>query len=627
MQSPQELTLDRYLRKRSPLDPPQAVKIAIDIASQLSPSGDSMLVHPGRILVHRDGTVRLLPPAAEELALPAIVEFPAYASPEEIRGAKPDLRSGLYSLGCTLFELLAGHPPFTSADPREVLHAHLEKPVPDLKQAAPAVSDRLAGAVMDLLAKDPELRIQTPGELVRRLKQSLASTPGGSSHAAAPPAVRPASPRSPALPPSPTLTPSPRPSLSTARPTPPGRATDPLPEKSIPVQRSRPATPRKASPGAPQPARGPAKPAPAASSRAGRSIPGRRNGAGASSARRGADARGMASRTPLRKTRGRGIPDLDADLDADLAEDAEDLGPEPPRRRRFLFTIGGGVIGILVSLLVVRARDTDVRERKIEIENRLADESKKEHVRRKQFFTAEYEKKRRDVQLALASIAKMPAEEKQDAYFSGMKAHWMSPGGFQFGEELAKVWVPPTAKASQETPEAARAYEAQLQEAKKLHSEGKIARARDKLITDVHLHKKHEEEIRQYQKQWEDEYVAKWEADKVQVDRLAREGKPDEAVEILRAAEVYGDEQIRKEADKMVTSIQSQVVLQGGAKGSDEKDEEGSLDEEPEKDAGETDEKATDNEPEGKPDEPPVDEGAGEPEGGGTEESSGGDGA
>ncbi|HVR72854.1 MAG TPA: hypothetical protein VMT52_00910, partial [Planctomycetota bacterium] len=414
MQSPQELTLDRYLRKRSPLEPPQAVKIAIEVASQLSPTGDSMLVHPGRILVHRDGTVRLLPPAAEDLALPAIVEFPAYASPEEIRGAKPDIRSGLYSLGCTLYELLAGQPPFTSADPREVLHAHLEEPVPDLKQAAPGVSDRLAGAVMDLLAKDPELRIQTPGELVRRLKQSLVSPPGGSSHAAAAsPGRRAATP-------------------------PPQRAAAPAPARSNPVQSPRPATSRKAAPAAPQPVRSAAKPAPAAPSRAGRGIPGRRSSADSSAARRGSDARGVGSGASLRKPPGRGIQDLDADL----AEDAEDLGPSPPRGRNFLFTIGGGVIGILIGLLVVRARDTDIRERKIDIETRLAEDSKVAHAKRKQVFKSGYDKKRRDVQLALASIDKMPAEEKQDAYFRGMQAHWMSPDGFRFGEALAKVWVP-----------------------------------------------------------------------------------------------------------------------------------------------------------------------------------------
>lgn len=594
MQSPQELTLDRYLRKRSPLEPPQAVKIAIEVASQLSPTGDSMLVHPGRILVHRDGTVRLLPPAAEDLALPAIVEFPAYASPEEIRGAKPDLRSGLYSLGCTLYELLAGRPPFTSADPREVLHAHLEKPVPDLKQAAPGVSDRLAGAVMDLLAKDPELRIQTPNELVRRLKQSLVSPPGGSSQPAAASSERPASPRSPP---------------------PPPRAAAPATARSIPVQSPRPAAPRKAAPAAPQTAHGKAKPAPASPSRAGKGIPGRRNGAGSPVARRGVDPRGVGSGASLHKTRGGGIPDLDADL----AEDAEHLGAEAPRRRNFLFTIAGGVIGILLGLLVVRARDTDVRERKIEIESRLAEDSKKVHSNRKQVFTAEQDKKRKDVQLALASIDKMPADDKQDACFRGMQAHWMSPSGYLFGEALAKVWVPPTAKAARETPEAARAYEAQLQEAKKLYSEGKIASARDRLILDVHLHKSHQEEIRQLQKEWEDEYVAKWEADKVQVDRLARDGKPDEAVQILRGAHAYGDEQIRKEAGKMEESIQAQVVLQGGAKDSGAEDEEGDLEETFEKGTGEEDKTG-----EPKQDEPPEDESTGA---GGTEETPDKDGA
>ncbi|HVR73576.1 MAG TPA: hypothetical protein VMT52_04565, partial [Planctomycetota bacterium] len=180
---------------------------------------------------------------------------------------------------------------------------------------------------------------------------------------------------------------------------------------------------------------------------------------------------------------------------------------------------------------------------------------------------------------------------------------------------LAKVWVPPTAKAFQETPEAARAYEAQLQEAKKLYSEGKLAAARDRLILDFHFHKTHQEEIRQYQDQWEKEYVAKWEVDKAQADRLARGGKPDEAVQVLRGAHLYGDEQIRKEANRMEETIQAQVALQGGTRESGAQDEE-NLEEAFEKSARDEENQ----------DEPPEDESTGEPEAGGTEETPDGEG-
>ena len=200
MQTQPSLTLDRYLSERGPMDPVQAAKIAIQVARQLSQAGDALLVHPARILVGKDGSVRLLPPPAEDLALPAIVEFPAYASPEEARGGHPDLRSGLYSLGCTLHELLTGRPPYSAGDPKQMLKAHLESPVPDLRKLSPKTPPALAEIVKELLAKDPEERVQTPEELVRRLRQSI-GVPAGTAPQAPPRATAPppvaAAPRSP----------------------------------------------------------------------------------------------------------------------------------------------------------------------------------------------------------------------------------------------------------------------------------------------------------------------------------------------------------------------------------------------------------------------------------------------
>src|SRR5262245_21454048 len=144
METHQGLTLDRYLREKGPLAPDQAAKIAIQVAQQMGPASGSLLIHPGRILVTREGSVRLLPPPAEELALPVVVEFPAYAAPEEIRGGQPDIRSGLYSLGSTLFELISGHPPYQRKDPKDLLRAHLEDPVPDLRELSTAVKPAVA---------------------------------------------------------------------------------------------------------------------------------------------------------------------------------------------------------------------------------------------------------------------------------------------------------------------------------------------------------------------------------------------------------------------------------------------------------------------------------------------------
>ena len=252
MQPNEGLTLDRYLSEKGPLDPARVIRIALQVAQQLGSGASPFPVHPGRILATKEGVVRLLPPHAEDLALPAIVEFPAYASPEEIRGSQPDIRSTLYSLGCTTFELLTGAPPYGGKDPKDVLRAHVEDPVPDVRDSALAdVSEGLAETLRELLEKDPELRIQSPEELVRRLRQSASAptTPpaDGRTRGGTPPAGSKA--RSGALP---GLTP--RPGRGGEFPALPAAKAAPAPSQGRPMS-SRPTSPGKPSSTRPAPGR------------------------------------------------------------------------------------------------------------------------------------------------------------------------------------------------------------------------------------------------------------------------------------------------------------------------------------------------------------------------------------
>lgn len=105
---------------------------------------------------------------------------PPYAAPEQIRGGRADPRTDLYSLGCLLFELLTGVPPFGAGPLHSLLVRHLQEPPPSpraLRTDLPGELDRL---VLDLLAKDPADR--PPGaEAVRqrlhRLAPAVAYTP------------------------------------------------------------------------------------------------------------------------------------------------------------------------------------------------------------------------------------------------------------------------------------------------------------------------------------------------------------------------------------------------------------------------------------------------------------------
>ena len=99
-----------------------------------------------------------------------------YISPEQARDPRDvDVRSDLYSLGCTLYYMLAGRPPFPDGTVLQKLLQHQEEPPPDVRAANPSVPAAVAAIVLKLMAKDRERRYQTPEALARDLWLAAAS--------------------------------------------------------------------------------------------------------------------------------------------------------------------------------------------------------------------------------------------------------------------------------------------------------------------------------------------------------------------------------------------------------------------------------------------------------------------
>jgi eukaryotic-like serine/threonine-protein kinase len=108
-----------------------------------------------------------------------ILGTPLYMSPEQARGAKTiDHRADIYALGCVLFEMLTGRPPFMRKGPAEVIVAHLHEPAPRASSLEASVPSALDDLVASMMAKAPDDRPPTMTDVLARLAEPAASGAG-----------------------------------------------------------------------------------------------------------------------------------------------------------------------------------------------------------------------------------------------------------------------------------------------------------------------------------------------------------------------------------------------------------------------------------------------------------------
>ncbi len=115
--------------------------------------------------------------AAEITQASAMMGTPAYMPPEQAADAKSaDARADIYALGCTLYHLVVGHPPFGGATLQEVLEAHRTQRVrfPDPAEGGPKISSRLKEIIRRLCGKSPQERFGSMPRLIRELEEYLA---------------------------------------------------------------------------------------------------------------------------------------------------------------------------------------------------------------------------------------------------------------------------------------------------------------------------------------------------------------------------------------------------------------------------------------------------------------------
>ena len=172
------VTLRDIVHNDGPMPAQRAIETIADACQALNFSHQHGIIHrdvkPANIMISKTGAVKVMDfGIARAIAdsgnsvtqTAAVIGTAQYLSPEQARGDTVDARSDVYSLGCVLYEILTGEPPFIGDSPVAVAYQHVrEDPVPPSTRRN-GISPELDAVVLKALAKNPDNRYQTAAEM------------------------------------------------------------------------------------------------------------------------------------------------------------------------------------------------------------------------------------------------------------------------------------------------------------------------------------------------------------------------------------------------------------------------------------------------------------------------------
>ena len=186
------IDLAQLLREQGPLEPLAAVSLLDQVAAALDAAHEHDLVHrdvkpanvmiaSGRCYLTDFGLTKQAAATADSLSLTRTGSFLGtlhYSAPEQIEGREITGQTDVYALGCVLHECLTGAPPFTKDSEVALLYAHLSEPPPPPSELRSDLPGAIDDVVAKALAKSPEERHRTCGELMSAARTALTGEAG-----------------------------------------------------------------------------------------------------------------------------------------------------------------------------------------------------------------------------------------------------------------------------------------------------------------------------------------------------------------------------------------------------------------------------------------------------------------
>ncbi|MGQ9574898.1 MAG: protein kinase domain-containing protein [Thermoguttaceae bacterium] len=192
------VNLRTLIEQKGPLPLADALSYTFQVAQALAHAAARNVVHrdikPSNVLITGEGRVKLIDmglarlqsppgPGGDLTASGVTLGTFDYIAPEQARDPRTaDVRSDIYSLGCTLFFMLTGRPPFPEGTALQKLLQHQEEKPPDVRQFRPDLPEQVSQLLRRMMAKEPRRRFKSPAELIEELvalAEQAGLTPAG----------------------------------------------------------------------------------------------------------------------------------------------------------------------------------------------------------------------------------------------------------------------------------------------------------------------------------------------------------------------------------------------------------------------------------------------------------------